>query len=274
MPPETGPAHGRTADVVRDIHDEAARDPNLAVASVRPLGTTRFELWLAARDVMRKLDVHRETSVLEIGCGVGVIGLPIARRVRRYVGVDLAEAALDVFRRRLAAAGLEGSASLVGLDFAADTADVVEPLGRFDRVLAYAVLHYVASDAAGRSFIARAIGALEPGGRALFGNLPLADLATQPRRGTPNALGFVESRQARVANRVVGGSRLLLRPLDRGARTPPRSVPPGSVAQLSRALIEGWLEQAPVPVRWQWLAPGAATPLSHGRADLLVIRDD
>jgi 2-polyprenyl-3-methyl-5-hydroxy-6-metoxy-1,4-benzoquinol methylase len=297
MPAERPSDSGRTAKVVRDLHEEVADNPNLAVASVRPLGTTQFELWMAGRDVSRKLGVDRGTSVLEIGCGVGVIGLPVARRASRYVGVDMAEAALDVFRRRLAHARLPQSCTgLCALDFVAAPDETICSLGQFDRVLAYSVLHYVGSDAAGRRFVARALAALEPGGRALFGNLPLSDIARELEstpasrrgsfrkaaamlagaltRGTPNAVGMVESRRIRLANLVFGGVRSALGPLMPGARFAPRSVPPGSVVDLTTPLVEAWVHEAPVPVRWHWLTPAAMTPLSRGRADLLVIRDD
>src|SRR3954452_10343629 len=109
----------RSHDLVRTMHDDAARDPNPGVASVRPRGTTRLELRLLVRDVLRKLDVGAESSVLEIGCGVGVIGVPIARKVRRYVGVDLAEVALGVLATQLADAGLDHRAELHTVDFVA-----------------------------------------------------------------------------------------------------------------------------------------------------------
>jgi 2-polyprenyl-3-methyl-5-hydroxy-6-metoxy-1,4-benzoquinol methylase len=290
----SGGAESRGHEPVRDLHDEAARDPNLAVASVRPLGTTRFELWLMVRDVLRKLDVDENASVLEVGCGVGVLGLPLARRVRRYVGIDIAETALAVFGKRLASAGLDDRASLRPLDFAAAPAATGESLGRFDRVLVYAVLHYVATEMEGQTFVAQAIAALEPGGKALFGNLPLADLAgdLEPQtarrqgslrragtalraalaQGTPNAVGIVQTRRARLVDLVFGRSRLLLRPVFSGARTAPSSLPSGSTVDLSKYLVEDWLEKAPIAVQYRWLPPGVATPLAHGRADLLVIR--
>jgi SAM-dependent methyltransferase len=283
-------------DLVRKLHDEAADDSNVAVASVRPFGTTRFELWLMARDASRKLRVDRKSRVLEIGCGVGAVGLPIARRASTYVGIDIADRALDVFRERLAAAGLgDGRASLRSVDFAAAPNQTVESLGRFDRVIAYAVLHYIATEAEGRTFVARALAALEPGGRALLGNLPLVDLqdelesGTGPSRGhvgrlvaafaaalrpaRPNAVGVVATRRARVANLLFTRALVWLRPVISGAQMAPRSLPPGTTLELSKDLVEGWLGHAAVPTHWEWLAPGAGTPLAVGRADLLVIRD-
>jgi hypothetical protein len=56
--------------------------------------------------------------------------------------------------------------------------------------------------------------------------------------------------------------------------TAPRSLPPATTVELSKVLVERWLEQSSVPIHWRWRPPGVGTPLSHGRADLLVIRDD
>jgi len=281
---------------VRDVHDQAARDPNLAVASVRPLGTTSFELRLIGKDVLRKLDVDRDSSVLEIGCGVGVVGLPLARRARRYLGIDIAETALGVFEKRLAVARLDdGRASVRVLDFVAAPAAAVEWLGQFDRVLAYAVLHYVGTETEGAAFVARAIAALKPGGKALFGNLPLSELASELRppaalptgslrrsvtvlrdalgHGRPNAVGVVQTRRARLADLIFGRARVWLQRFFSGARTAPASLPSGSTMELSRQVVEEWLAKASIAVDYRWLSPGAATPLAHGRADLLVIRD-
>jgi 2-polyprenyl-3-methyl-5-hydroxy-6-metoxy-1,4-benzoquinol methylase len=248
-----------------------------------------------ARDALRKLGVDRTLTVLEIGCGVGVVGLPLARSARRYVGIDIAETALSVFRSRLSGAGLDARATLQSLDFVAATSTTVASLGQFDRVIAYAVLHYVANEKEGRMFMERALAALRPGGRVLLGNLPLAELQKEPesatgpsrgrvgrvavafvgalRPGRANAVGVVLTRRARLTTLLLTHSLLLLRPVIPGARAAPRSLPSGTTLDLSRNMIEKWLVHARIDVHWEWLAPGLATPLATGRADLLIMRD-
>src|SRR3954447_22023790 len=95
-----------SANLIRDIHNTAASSENAAEASIRPPSTTALELRIMTRDVIRKLRPERGSAVLEIGCGTGIIAVPLAHRVRRFVGVDFADEALKVLGERFAEAGL------------------------------------------------------------------------------------------------------------------------------------------------------------------------
>ncbi len=198
-------------------------------------------------DVIAKLTPDGMT-VIDIGCGTGVLGVPIARRAARYAGVDISPEAVAVLSELLPASEIR----------CADvTRDDLTDLGRFDRVLSYAVLHYVASEAEGERFVRNALEFLAPGGHALLGNIPLpsADLPhTLPQR----AAGLVWSARRRIQHRpsrtVVGG------------------IPAGYCLPLTRGLIESWLQRIP-DVRWRWVAPRVGVPLQRRRADLLIEKD-
>jgi 2-polyprenyl-3-methyl-5-hydroxy-6-metoxy-1,4-benzoquinol methylase len=74
---------------------------------------------------------------LDFGCGVGRLLIPMAKRVRSAVGVDIAPAMLDLCRKHAAEAGV----SNVEL-FAGD--DVLSGLqGKFDVVNTYIVLQHI-----------------------------------------------------------------------------------------------------------------------------------
>jgi SAM-dependent methyltransferase len=133
-------------NLVRDIHDVVASSKDLAEASIRPSGTTRRELRAMERDVLRKLQLERGTSVAEIGCGIGLLGLPVAERAARYVGLDFAPLAVAVATERLGAAGLSDRASVLCIDALSVAEEELDRLGRFDRVLMYAVLHYARNE--------------------------------------------------------------------------------------------------------------------------------
>jgi SAM-dependent methyltransferase len=185
-------------------------------------------------------------TVIELGCGTGVLGVPIARRAGAYTGIDVSREAVVVLRARLPAADIRC------LDVIRD--DLTE-LGTFDRVLVYATLHYVTSEDEGALFVRKAVGLLSPGGVALFGNLPLpyADL---PHTVMQRAAGIAWS----IARRL---SRPQSRPQVGGI------IPMGYCLALTRPLIEGWLREIPA-TRWRWLAPRLGTPMQRTRADLVV----
>jgi SAM-dependent methyltransferase len=232
---------------VRDLHDAVARSEDPVVASTRPTATTAGEMQRMVEDVIEKLRPDG-ASVLELGCGTGVLGVPIALRASRYVGVDVSPEAVAVLSDRLPNALIR----------CADvTVHPLDDLGRFDRVLVYATLHYVTNPAQGERFVRNALALLAPGGQALFGNVPI------PNKDLPH------SPSRRVAGLVWSGWRRLK---GRPRRASVGGLPPGYCVPLNRTLIDGWLRDVP-GIRWRWLAPKVGVPLHRTRADLVVERD-
>lgn len=72
-------------------------------------------------------------SVLEYGCGVGRLLLPLARRAERVTGVDISPSMLDTARMHVTRAGLRNVELMSATDFAADDR-------RFDLVNCHLVL--------------------------------------------------------------------------------------------------------------------------------------
>jgi SAM-dependent methyltransferase len=252
MTPSRGPVAAPGSDddpaladnPVRDLHDEVARSDDPVVASTRPGSTTAREMRRMVDDVVHRLRPDGMT-VIELGCGTGVLGVPVARRAAAYTGIDVSREAVAVLRERLPAADIRC------LDV---TRDDLTDLGVFDRVLVYAVLHYVTGEDEGALFVRNALGLLKPGGVALFGNLPLPS-AELPHSGVQRIAGIAWS-----AARRLGRPR---------SRPPVGGLPPGYTLPLTRPLIDGWLRAVP-GTRWQWLTPRLGTPLQRTRADLVV----
>lgn len=232
---------------VRDLHDAVARSDDPVVASTRPATTTPLEMRRMVEDVVAKLRPEG-VSVVELGCGTGVLAGPIAALASAYVGVDMAGEAIRVLTERVPAA-IVRCADVVN--------DDLSDLGVFDRVLVYATLHYVSTEGEGEHFVRSSLALLAPGGLALFGNLPI------PAAELPHS-----HRQRAVALAWTAARRLQRRP----HRSAVNSLPPGSALSLSRPLIESWLQGIP-GIRWRWLAPRAGTPMHRTRADLVVERD-
>ncbi|MDQ2959653.1 MAG: class I SAM-dependent methyltransferase [Candidatus Dormibacteraeota bacterium] len=240
--PDHNPAMG--GNPVRDLHDEVARSDDPVIASTRPGSTTVREMQRMVDDVLTKLRPDGVT-VIELGCGTGVLGVPIARRASAYTGVDVSREAVAVLRERLPAADVRC------LDV---TRDDLTGLGTFDRVLVYAVLHYVTTETEGSLFVRNALSLLKPGGVALFGNLPM------PSADLPHTV------VQRVAGMAWSAARRLGRPR---SRTQVGGLPPGYCLPLTRLMIDGWVGSVR-GTRSRWLTPRLGTPMQRTRADLLV----
>ena len=277
-------------NLVRKIHNAVATSTDPAEASCRVQGTTPLELRLLVRDVLRKLELRSAHRVLDVGCGTGVLGVPLARRAASYVGVDFADQAVQVLRQRLAESGLDHHAEARVMDFVAADDGELEELGTFDRTLVYAMLHYVRSEAEGQRLVHRALALTRPGGRILFGSLPLEELgagvwppSTEPRhRGRTvrwalaphaGAAGIPVSRRWRTGHVLYARAKRGFPGLHAGANAaPPQSLPPGYVTTLSRALVEHWIESAPVRARIRWTLPQIGVPQYYSRVDLIAVR--
>ncbi len=169
-------------DPVARLHNRVAADPDDVVASTRPPGTTAADLDRMVADVMAKLELGPDLRACEIGCGTGVLAVPLADRVARFVGVDFAAHALDVLAARLGSAGLGDRSTLVELDLIGARPDelaALADLGPFDRILVYATFHYVRDEAQAATLLGRVVELLAPGGVALVGNLPVVELAAE-----------------------------------------------------------------------------------------------
>jgi SAM-dependent methyltransferase len=277
--------------LLREIHDVVADSDNPAEASLRPPGTTRRELRAMQRDVLRKLCLGRETSVAEIGCGVGLLGVSVAARAGRYLGLDFAPQAVRVANERLRAAALDGRADVLCLDVLSVEDGQLRALGRFDRVLVYAVLQCVRDEQEGVRFLQRTLDLLAPGGVALVGSLPLEDLRVDWTPPDPPPRGLLE-------RLLVGGRWILTRgvapvPLTRRWKArraiervikmrlespigdfTPLLLPEQYTLALSTATVERWLSRLRGDFTYRWVLPAPNVPLAAGRADLILLRRD
>ncbi len=278
-------------DPVRWTHNIVAKSPNRAEASVRPSDTQDFEIRAMVSDVVRKLGLKRDHFILEIGCGTGVLGMPLARRTARYAGVDFADVSLAVFRKSLEEAGLTQKSELVELDIASATDQELSRLSNFDRVLMYAVLHYAKSDRDGVRFLTATIGSLRPKGVALIGNIPLEELSDDLRNKWLRPIpkwekisrclrwildddhSFGRTRGWKTAAALYFFAKRILVKLQNRTPFQTARLPPGTVIPLTHDKIEEWLAQVPYQFRWEWLAPAVAVPLYLTRADLRIVRE-
>jgi SAM-dependent methyltransferase len=121
---------------------------------------------------------------LEIGVGTGRIALPLHRRGRRVVGVDLSGPMLDRYRAKAAAEGLGPPAVLLG-----DATRLPFRAGSFDAVVEVHVLHLIPR---WREAVAEVRQVLAPGGTLVVSRR----LWDRAEGGGPR--GLVRKRHARI----------------------------------------------------------------------------
>jgi len=117
--------------------------------------------------IVREVAPARDMTVLDYGCGTGLVGLYLLPYVRSVTGADNSPGMLEVLNRKIAAGSLSNMKA-VRLDLAQDPA----PDNRYHMIVTSMVLHHIANpDRTLRAFYKM----LLPGGI-----LCLADLDTEP----------------------------------------------------------------------------------------------
>ncbi len=133
-------------------------EPRLvAVYDVECAGRWDHDFYLSMAD-----ELSAET-VIDIGCGTGVFVADVAQRGMSAIGIDPAEAILDLARRRVADAGLEQKVQLVHGDLSVvddDVADLVIMMGH--------VAQYFLTDSEWQMVLTEAHRVLRPGGHLAF----------------------------------------------------------------------------------------------------------
>src|SRR5919199_58483 len=132
------------------------------------------------REVMERLELRGDETILDAGCGSGRLTELLKERVPdgRVIGVDASASMIDAARERLGPNADLRVADLVGLDLGGDTVDVV---------FSTATFHWIADhDALFRSLRA----ALRPGGRLVAqcggaGNIAAGPPPARPARRPP-----------------------------------------------------------------------------------------
>jgi ubiquinone/menaquinone biosynthesis C-methylase UbiE len=113
--------------------------------------------------ILREAAPTREMTVLDYGCGTGLLGLYLLPHVCSVTGADSSAGMLEVLDRKIAEGGLSTMRTL-RLDLACDPV----PDARFDLIVSSMVLHHIADpDRALRAFFDM----LRPGGVVCLADL-------------------------------------------------------------------------------------------------------
>ncbi len=141
-------------------------DPNGKMAPLHKINPLRLG-WI--RDAAcrkfnrnpRSLASLQGLRILDIGCGAGLLSEPLARLGAQVIGVDPSET-------NIAAAKLHADRSSLPIDYRATTVEAMNPLERFDVVLAMEVVEHVTDVGA---FLERCAGLMKPSGMMVVSTL-------------------------------------------------------------------------------------------------------
>jgi 2-polyprenyl-3-methyl-5-hydroxy-6-metoxy-1,4-benzoquinol methylase len=134
-----------------------------------------------APDVARKLDLRKTDTLLDVGCGPGIVARRLAPRVKRIVVLDHPNTIKH----------LRPKVRKLNFGFVAGEFMEAKFNRRFDKVLIYSVLHYLSTPDDAIAFVSKAADLLKPGGRMLVGELANRDLKAR----------FVDSKAGKRFNR-------------------------------------------------------------------------
>lgn len=217
----------------------AARLPVQAIAERRILP-----------DVMDKLQIDAEDQLLEIGCGVGTLLVPLSFMVSASAGVDH-PAVLEAMAARCPDAGI----TLIPGNFLDMSIDQ-----SFDKILIYSVLHCLANEEEVFAFVDRARALLAPGGRMLIGDIPNRDLKA---RFLSSAAGqqFEQEWRASIA----------AAPVQEGPE--PDLLEDSELVQFDDTLVQKLVDHFHKAGLDCWVRPQPPTlPFGNSREDMLVWR--
>jgi cyclopropane fatty-acyl-phospholipid synthase-like methyltransferase len=132
--------------------------------SGRSLFNDNIELIVA--DIVRKLEINSKSSLLEIGCGVGLLLTPLSCKVTRAVGVDH-EQCIDKYKEF----GVPNNVELIPGRW-----PLIELAETFDCVVVYSVMHYMKDPKEAFQFIDKALLSLKNNGKLLLADIPNSDM--------------------------------------------------------------------------------------------------
>jgi 2-polyprenyl-3-methyl-5-hydroxy-6-metoxy-1,4-benzoquinol methylase len=143
--------YGRLARELKDPTEISGRYPIQSTAQRRILC-----------DVVTKLQISPEDDLLEIGCNVGNLLIPLSFVVNTVTGIDHPDCLQNLIQR------FRGeNVQLVSGDFLEIALE-----NNFDKILCYSVLHYLSSKDEVLRFVTKSVRRLTAGGIALFGDIP------------------------------------------------------------------------------------------------------
>jgi ubiquinone/menaquinone biosynthesis C-methylase UbiE len=122
---------------------------------------------IIVEDICSKMPLTENDRMLDVGCGTGVLTIPLARRCGFVDAMDAGKMVIKALRKHCKKEGVMNVRPFMG-----DALCLPFPDGRFDRVLIYSVLHYLENGSQAKQCVKELIRVCKPGGKILLGDIP------------------------------------------------------------------------------------------------------
>jgi cyclopropane fatty-acyl-phospholipid synthase-like methyltransferase len=119
-------------------------------------------------DVINKLDLQPNDSLLDIGCGPGTLLFPLSKVVEMVSGIDNDRV---IQRIQNQCNNKKNITTISGNFLEIESSE----LGLYSKIVIYSVVHYLSSKEELFDFLLKALKLLKPGGRMLIADIPNLD---------------------------------------------------------------------------------------------------
>ncbi|EGN97681.1 hypothetical protein SERLA73DRAFT_75341 [Serpula lacrymans var. lacrymans S7.3] len=133
-----------------------------------PIRRSEMQDWLS--DTLQSIPVKQSDSVLEIGCGTGMILFSLESRCQEYCAMDMLGSALDYVKARLVERGLQEKVTLFQ-GVADELGRLLPSEKRFDLIILNSVVQYFPSSEYLHTVLKLCTDKLQDGGRIFLGDI-------------------------------------------------------------------------------------------------------
>jgi len=122
---------------------------------------------IIVNDICSKVPLTDASVILDVGCGTGVVTIPLSRRVRHIDALDAGQKVLEQLMKDCKALNIGNISFHHGTACDLHFAD-----GTFDGVIMYAVIHYLENESQIEQCIRELVRVCRPGGYILVADIP------------------------------------------------------------------------------------------------------
>ncbi|MBI3601358.1 MAG: methyltransferase domain-containing protein [Candidatus Omnitrophica bacterium] len=118
-------------------------------------------------DICSKIPLLKSDVLLDVGCGTGVVTIPLSKRCKSIYALDAAEKVLEMAKQRCRQENVTNVAYYQGSALHLPFED-----NSFDHVLMYAVIHYLENEQQVYQCVGELVRVCKAGGRVLITEIP------------------------------------------------------------------------------------------------------
>lgn len=133
-------------------------------ASARPV---QVDPAVIISDVCSKLPISRDDVILDLGCGTGVVTIPLSKLCKFIHAVDAGQKVIEQARLKCREEKITNVTHYVG-----GALSLPFENNFFDHVLMYAVIHYLENEDQVKQCVSELVRVCKPGGRILIAEIP------------------------------------------------------------------------------------------------------